>query len=320
MRRSGRMICGTPLAMYRGADGVVHALNDRCPHRKFALSQGRLVGDDIECGYHGIRFSGDGACTLIPAQADIPEGFGVRAYPTTEKNGLVYVWMGDAAKADLTLIPDFFENVEGEWAPATDYLLVDANWQLIIDNLLDLTHLTFVHKTTLASSGIQENPLVVTVEGDIVRARREMHNVEPAPIFNTIRQFHGNIDRFQNISFIPPNHVHIRLEASPAGAANDPDLVHHVVLNHLTPETEKTTHYFWTISRRLRVTDAALTDLLHRMNRTAFEEDAIILRHQQRMMDGDSEHVPLVNLAADKATNEARRILRRKFQEEAAAS
>ena len=312
------MICGVPLVFYRRLDGGVAALDDRCPHRLYMLSRGHLHGDEIECGYHGIRFGADGHCALIPAQKEIPAGFSARAYPVVEKSELVFIWMGDRAKADPALIPDFPENRDGEWAPARDHLLIEANWQLIVDNLLDLTHLTFVHKTTLASSGIQENPLVVSVEGDRVVARREMLDVEPAPIFHTIRQFKGNIDRFQNITFIPPNHIHIRVEARPAGKVDDPDLVHHVVLNHLTPETERTTHYFWSISRRLRVNDPALTDLLHRMNKTAFEEDAIILRDQQRMFEigGPS----LVNLAADKAVNEARRILRRAREREEATA
>ena len=313
-----RMICGVPLVFYRRLDGGVAALDDRCPHRLYMLSRGHLHGDEIECGYHGIRFGADGHCAHIPAQKEIPAGFAARSYPIVEKSELVFIWMGDTARADPALVPDFPENSGAEWAPARDHLLIEANWQLIVDNLLDLTHLTFVHKTTLASSGIQENPLVVRVEGDRVIARREMLDVEPAPIFHTIRQFKGHIVRFQNITFIPPNHIHIRVEARPAGQIDDPDLVHHVVLNHLTPETERTTHYFWSISRRLRINDPALTDLLHRMNRTAFEEDAVILRDQQRMLDLGGP--PLVNLAADKAVNEARRILRRaKDLEEARA-
>ena len=314
-----RRICGVPLVFYRKADGAIAALDDRCPHRKYPLSQGVLRGDDIECGYHGIRFRPDGRCASIPAQEDIPGGFSARAFPVVEKNQLVYVWMGDAAKADQTLVPDFFENSDADWAPARDYLRIEANWQIILDNLLDLTHLTFVHKSTLASPGIQENPLVVTVEGDTVRARREMLNVPPAPIFKTIRAFNGNIDRYQNITFTPPNHVHIKVEAKPAGLADDPDRVHHVVMNHLTPETARTTHYFWSISRRMRIDEPAMTELLGRLNRMAFEEDAVILRRQQEMIDADTEGSPLVNLAADKQVNEARRILRRKFAAEAGA-
>jgi vanillate O-demethylase monooxygenase subunit len=312
-----RMICGEPIVFYRCENGKPVALSDRCPHRQYPLSKGQLIHDQIECGYHGLRFGADGGCKLIPAQKSVPDGFGTRAYPIIERNALVYVWMGDAALADPALIPDFYENGGLGWAAESDHLLVEANWLLIVDNLMDLTHLTFVHKTTLASSGIQENPLVVTVDGDVVRARREMPNVEPAPIFRTMRHFHGNIDRFQNLSFLLPNHVHIRLEARPTGVMDDPDLVHHVVLNHLTPETERTTHYFWSICRRMHINDPKVGDLLKRMNATAFDEDKHILADQQKMMDTDPEGGVLVNLEADKAVSAVRRIIRRKLQDEA---
>ena len=315
-----RWICGEPVLLYRRESGPAVALRDRCPHRKYPLSKGHLVHDQVECAYHGLRFGPDGACTLIPAQKDIPAGFGAHAYPIVEKSALVYIWMGDRAKADASLIPDFFENGSPGWAAVHDYIHLDANWQLIIDNLLDLTHLTFVHKTTLASSGIQENPLTVTVDGDTVQARREMFNVEAAPVFHTLRHFDGKIDRFQNLTFLLPNHVHIRLEACPTGAKNDPDLLHHVVINHLTPETERTTHYFWSVCRRMRIEDAKVADLLKRMNRTAFEEDAVILRHQQKMVETDPVNDDLVNLDADKAVSAVRSIIRRKMREEAAPS
>ncbi len=311
-----RRICGVPLVFFRREDGSAVALDERCPHRKYPLSKGQLIGDDIECPYHGIRFGADGGCTLIPAQAEIPRGFGTRAFPLVEKSALVFVWMGDPALADAALVPDFFENDSPDWKPMSDYLRIEANWQLVVDNLLDLTHLTFVHKTTLASSGIQENPLIVAVEGDSVRARREMHNVEPAPIFRTMREFKGNIDRFQNITFCLPSHVHIKVEATPAGVNDDPDRAHHVVLNHLTPETERSTHYFWSITRRIRIDDDEISERLHRLNKMAFDEDVDVLRRQQEMVDMDAS--PLVNLAADKAVNEARRIIRRKFADEAA--
>ncbi len=313
----GRWICSQPVVFFRREDGSVAALEDRCPHRKYRLSKGVLVGDEIQCGYHGLRFDGRGNCTLIPAQASVPAGFGVRAYPVKEKSDLVYVWLGQPAKADPALLPDFFENVADGWKAVHGYHHVEANYQLVVDNLLDLTHLTFVHQTTLASPGIQENPLVVEVEGDVVRARREMRGVEPAPIFRAMRNFEGKIDRFQNISFLPPNHVHIRIEAAPAGMANDPDLIHHVVLNHLTPETERSTHYFWSIARRMRLDDAEVSRRLYDMNRTAFDEDALVLREQQIMIETDRSAAPLTNLDADQASNMARRIMRRKFEQEA---
>ena len=314
----GRVICNEPLALFRRADGSAAVIADRCPHRQYPLSSGRLVGDELECGYHGLRFNGAGTCTHMPAQKNIPAGFVVRAYPVVEKNGLVYVWFGAPAKADATLIPDFIENASPGWTAVQGYRLVEANYQLVIDNLLDLTHLTFVHPTTLASAGIQENPLLVTVEGDCVRARREMRDVDPAPIFSVMGRFTGRIDRFQNIQFIPPNHIHIRVEASPAGMTDDPDLVHHVVLNHLTPETERTTHYFWSLARRMKLDDADVSRRFYQMNRAAFEEDAVVLKRQQQMIERDPAGGALANLEGDKAVAAARRILRRKHEEEAA--
>ena len=311
----GRTICGEPLVMFRRQDGTPVALDDRCPHRLYPLSSGELKGDDIECGYHGLRFNGTGACTLMPAQKDIPPRFGVRSFPVVERCGLVHVFMGDAARADPALIPDFPENVAQGWASTGACRHMEANWQLVVDNLLDLTHLTFVHKTTLAGPGIQENPLVVRVEGDRVLARREMRDVEPAPIFRTLRHFPGRIDRFQNIAFIPPNHVHIRIEAAPAGVNDDPDLIHHVVLNHLTPETERTTHYFWSICRRMRLDDEETGRRLFELNRAAFEEDAAVLSRQQAMIDRNPG--ALANLGADKALAAARRIIRQKLEAEA---
>ena len=199
-----RTICSQPLVMFRRRDGSLAVLDDRCPHRLYQLSRGQLVDDDIECGYHGLRFDGTGACTRIPSQKAIPAGFGVRSFPVVERFDLTFVWMGDAARADVSLIPDFPENNGPGWAASSAHRHIEANYQLVVDNLLDLTHLTFVHKTTLAGPGIQENPLEVRADSDRVIARREMRAVDPAPIFRTLRHFPDKIDRYQNITFIPP--------------------------------------------------------------------------------------------------------------------
>ena len=312
-----RFICSEPLVLFRRQDGRLAVLEDRCPHRLHPLSTGEVRGDDIECGYHGMRFDGTGRCTHIPAQKTIPDRFAVRTFPAIERSGLVHVWPGDPAKVRPELIPDFPENVAAGWTAVHGYRLVEANWQLVVDNLLDLTHLTFVHPTTLAGPGILENPLVVTVDGDIVRARREMPNVAPAPIFRSMRSFAGNIDRYQHITFLPPNHVHIRIEAKPAGVADDPDRVHHVVINHLTPETERTTHYFWSVARRMALDDEEVSRRLHEMNAFAFEEDAVVLKRQQEMIERGRPGVPLTNMETDKAISAARRIVRRLIAEEA---
>jgi phenylpropionate dioxygenase-like ring-hydroxylating dioxygenase large terminal subunit len=150
-----RTICNEPMVIFRGADGGVAALTDRCPHRKAPLSSGEVVGNDIRCGYHGIRFARDGACTHVPGSAVIGRSFRAKSYPVREIHGLVFVWLGEAIPDD-TLIPDFSENAKPDWTGVHGTLYVKGNYQLLIDNILDLTHVVFVHKTTLAGGGVAE--------------------------------------------------------------------------------------------------------------------------------------------------------------------
>ena len=149
-----RTICNEPLVIFRGLDGDVAALTDRCPHRKAPLSSGEVVGNDIQCGYHGIRFAADGACTHVPGNAPIGRNFRARCFPAREIHGLIFVWLGEPSLADPALIPDFSENVKPGWTGVHGTLYVKGNYQLLIDNILDLTHVVFVHKTTLAGGGV----------------------------------------------------------------------------------------------------------------------------------------------------------------------
>jgi vanillate O-demethylase monooxygenase subunit len=313
----GRRICNQPLALFRRTDGSPAVIADRCGHRKFPLSRGRVVGDDIECGYHGIRFAGNGRCTLVPSQETLPKGLDVRAYAVAEGSALVWVWMGEADQADYSLLPRIIENDGPGWEPVFGYHHVNANYQLVVDNLLDLTHLAIVHKTTLAGPGLLENPLQVTVEGDVVRGLRTMPNVDPAPIFRVIRDFPGRIDRRQSYSFHLPSHVFIRVGAVPAGSNEDIEVPHHVVINHLVPETETTTHYFWSVSRCMAVGDAEVSKRMYAMNRMAFDEDMLVLAAQQEMLADDPDGGVLANVDGDRAAAAARRIVRRRLAEEA---
>ena len=192
-----RTICNEPLVIFRSGNGNVAVLTDRCPHRKAPLSSGEVVGNDIQCGYHGIRFAPDGACTRVPGNAQIGRNFRARSFPAHEVHGLIFVWLGEAALADPAHIPDFSENVKPGWTGVHGMLYVKGNYQLLIDNILDLTHVVFVHKTTHAGGGVAETPLDVEIDGDVVRAQRLMRNVDTAPIYTAARNLHGKIDRWQ---------------------------------------------------------------------------------------------------------------------------
>src|SRR5262245_38514378 len=193
-----RTICNEPLVIFRGEDGTVAVLTDRCPHRKAPLSSGDVVGSALQCGYHG-----NGPCTHVPGNVPVGRDFRARCFPAREVHGLIFVWLGEASLADPTLIPDFDENVKPGWTGVHGMLYVKANYQLLIDNILDLTHVVFVHKTTLAGGGVAETPLQVEIDGDVVRAQRLMHNVDTAPIYKAARNLHGKIDRWQFLEFRP---------------------------------------------------------------------------------------------------------------------
>jgi phenylpropionate dioxygenase-like ring-hydroxylating dioxygenase large terminal subunit len=315
-----RTVCNEPLVIFRTEGGRVAVLTDRCPHRKAPLSSGEVVGSDIQCGYHGLRFAADGACTHVPGNAPIGRNFRARSFPAREIHGLVFVWLGEAALADPELIPDFSENVKPGWTGVHGTLYVKGHYQLLIDNILDLTHVVFVHKTTLAGGGVAETPLEVDVQGDLVRAQRLMRNVDTAPIYKAARNLHGKIDRWQFLEFRPPIYARITLGAREAGSELPFGTPTHVVLNSFTPETERSTHYFWSTVRSWGLDDVDVSKIYKNMTDQAFAEDARIVEQQQQLIDSDRSGAQLVSLAFDRAGLAARRIIKRKLDEEAMAS
>ena len=147
-----RTILGEPIVFFRTEAGAPVAMEDRCAHRHLPLSMGKLVGDELQCHYHGLRFGTDGRCTRIPGQEQIPRGAKVKTYPVAERYHWIWIWMGDPALADPAAITDFhWLDDPNHWGAKSSYLHVEANWQLVVDNLLDLTHLAFVHDTTIGN-------------------------------------------------------------------------------------------------------------------------------------------------------------------------
>ena len=159
-----RTICELPIVLYRKENGETAALIDRCAHRGYPLSAGRLVGDAIECGYHGFTFGCDGVCTRVPAQSSIPARAVVRAFPLLEKDGWIWVWTGDPAKADPASVPDTHWMNDPEWATVTHSVPFACRADLIHDNLLDLTHEPLILKTTLGDAYIYAYGVTVYVD------------------------------------------------------------------------------------------------------------------------------------------------------------
>ena len=313
-----RRIVGEPLVLFRGSDGGVAALEDRCPHRKAPLSAGEVLGDEIQCGYHGARFRGDGSCTMFPSQPSGPgRGFVARSYAVVERHALVFVWMGEAASSDPALLPDWSANTAPGWKAVHGYRHIRGHYQLVLDNLLDLTHLPFVHKATLAQPGMAEAPTKVEVRGNEVHTLRVMRGVDPAPIHRVVRKFEGKVDRWQTSDFRAPGYVDITLGLQPAAPGElRMDDVSHRVINSLTPETSASTHYFWSLTRRFAVEDEEVSRQFREMTGAAFEEDAALIEAQQRSIDADTSGRPMASFREDQAGAAARRILARLLEEE----
>ena len=319
----GRIILGEPIVFYRLADGSAVALEDRCAHRHLPLSMGKLVGDTLQCHYHGLRYDKSGVCVRVPGQETIPRSARVKSYPLAERHRWLWIWMGDPALADPSNIPDYHWLDHPDWGAKSQYLHVKGNWQLIVDNLLDLTHLAFVHETTIGNSALVDNATVkVYRTGDEVTMTRWIIDAPPPPTFVKAGGFTANVDRWQIINFTPPAFLRLDVGATPSGTGAPQGRrvggIGMWNLNAITPETESTSHYFWGQAHNWDVGNPKTTDMLIEQIRTAFLEDVAVFEAQQRNLELIPDP-PQIDIAADAGVIQARRILERLHQEEQAA-
>jgi len=308
-----RTFCNEPLVLFRTEAGSVVALEDRCCHRRLPLSMGKVIGDQIECAYHGFTFDMGGRCVKVPGQDMIPPSARVRNYVVAERHGLIWVFMGDARSADAERIPDYHWITDRSWGAKGAYFHVKANYLLIIENLLDLTHLAFVHATTIGNAAVVDAAKVEFRRGaDTVDVRRVMNNTLPPPTYAKAGKFDGNIDRWQLINFMPPGFVRLQTGGCDAGAEGKPGAKKITLrnLNLVTPETESTSHYFWAQCHDFDVNNQATTDLIFNEVKTAFEQDVVIFEAQQRSIALRPE-APEVDVNGDTGGLQARRIVQR---------
>jgi len=307
-------ILGERIVLYRTEAGAPVALEDACPHRKLPLSMGRVVGDEIECGYHGLVFNSAGQCTRIPGANKIPRIACVRSYPVLSRYGLVWIWMGDVSLADSSRV----FSVEHWNDPAWDKnqggtMTVDCNYLYVTDNLLDPTHVSWVHRTSFANSPCEQDPIEVTDSTDGVVASRWMHNSEVAPFYMQLVTFEGRCDRLQYYEVRFPSHAIIKAVFVPAGTGGNDQPLHEQALvmdsyNFMTPIDEERTRYFWFQMRNRFAGDESVSKAMDDGVRAAFEEDRIILAAVHR---GFAEKVTRnIDLAIDRAPLTFRRRLR----------
>ncbi len=303
-----RTVCELPIVLYRRRDGQAVALVDRCAHRGFPLSSGRVVDDSVECGYHGFAFGCDGVCTRVPAQSSIPARARVRVFPVVERDGWVWVWTGDVERADESLVPDTHWMNDPEWATVTHSMHFQCRADLIHDNLLDLTHESFIHQTTVGDDYIYEYGITVEVDGTTVTVDRLMPGVEAPPLYAATMGIDGLYDRFHATEFAVPSHHTLHSGITGLGRPREEGYLIKV-LNAITPIDEHTCWYYYAFSRNFGTDNTAATDDLRTGLATVLEEDAEALRLQEIGLRTRpaSEHDVLI--AQDAGVAKARRIM-----------
>ena len=314
----GRKICDERIVFYRGAEGLVAAVEDFCPHRGAPLSLGRVVEGQLVCGYHGLVMGCDGKPVAMPGQR-VRAFPAIRTFPVVERYGFIWVWTGDPVLADAGKIQHLHWAESPEWAYGGGLYHVKCDFRLMIDNLMDLTHETYVHSTSIGQKEIDEALVKTRTEGETVITSRFMENVMPPPFWQLALR--GNhladdvpVDRWQICRFTPPSHVMIEVGVAHAGKGGfdaDPRFkVSSVVVDFITPETETSIWYFWGMARNFNPKDKALTASIREGQGTIFSEDLEMLEAQQRNLLAQPSR-PLLNLNIDAGGVQSRRVLER---------
>lgn len=284
-----RTILGEDIVFWRNADNSLVALADRCCHRGAPLSKGRREGDDVRCMYHGLKFNRAGLCIEIPGQERIPPKACVRTYPVVEKHRWIWIWMGDPALARIEDIPDVYWLTSPDWRGKPGYLHYDTNYLLICDNLLDFTHLPYVHAKTLGGSEAyaETRPVVERLERG-VRVTKWAMNIEPPPFVLKVKTWPGLVDRWNIYDFTVPGLLLMDSGMAPAGTGAREgvriDAAEFRSCQVLTPETENSTHYFFSHLHGFALDDANVTEQIHASLLEGFEEDKAMIVAQNKAL------------------------------------
>lgn len=313
-----RTLLDEPIVFYRREDGAPVALFDRCAHRFAPLSLGKLRPDDrVECPYHGLQYDEHGICVVNPhGNRKIPPAARTRAYPVVERHSAIWIWMGEQTP-DPTAIPDFsILDPEAENPVSKrDYLLMQAAWDLIADNLLDLSHTAFLHDGLLGNAETVDGETTVEQKGNQVWVRRWYPGIHPPGFHDLIfRQDGKPIDSYQLMRWDPPALMINETAVLPVGGTRDQGTGIFGV-HFLTPETATTTHYLfaaarWNVIPRSEEDNAELLRQIAELRRVAFEDqDQVVIAAQQQRMRQTSEPLRPALLSIDAGVVRAHKIL-----------
>lgn len=316
--RLARTFLNEPVVLFRTEGGTPSALEDRCCHRSLPLSFGMVEGERIRCSYHGLEFNTAGICERIPAQDKVPSNAKVRSYPLVEQDNLLWIWMGEAAAADPALVPRHPWHSDRAFKWESHHYSVSGNWQLLIENLMDLSHLPYIHAHTIGGNPALHFGVKTQTkrDGDVVHVVRHMPRSDPPPTYLAAKDFKGPVDRWQEIEFQP---VLIRINTGACDAdtgAYEGRRAHGfsmIGFHGITPETERTTHYIWSIATN--ASGESVAEKIFQQTADTFKEDQEVLELQQKRIEAAPEQ-PMIDIASDIGGRQARQVLRRLMRAE----
>jgi phenylpropionate dioxygenase-like ring-hydroxylating dioxygenase large terminal subunit len=316
------VVLGEPLVIYRLGNGEIAALRDICPHRLAPLSLGKLKGDNIECGYHGMTFDRAGKCVAIPGQDIIPASALVRAYPLEVKYGLVWIYMGDAKNADTKKIFHLPQYEDSTWhAVQGGTLRIESNYLNLCDNLLDPAHVTFVHATTLGTPAGAAVPVNNEYNENGIVVWRWIRNGPPIPLFEKFGKMKGMVDRWHYYNYSTPCYFAIDMGSCQTGSIPDMEKrsegTRMFNCHVLTPVDERTVLQHWFYVRNFRTNETDMDAELTASLDMAFREDKVILERIQLEEERDPEF-KRITLGIDAAPIRMRRMVDKLIEAEAA--
>lgn len=314
-----RWILNQPVVLYRKEDGTAVAVSGRCPHRHFPLGKSLRVGDAIRCGYHGITFDAGGKCTFVPSQTSIPNVYSIPAYPLIKRGLWAWIWLGDADKADETLIPTLAE-IDYEMPGLIPHAFfadeVAGRYQLLNDNLLDLSHLSYLHGGSIGSQADAKTPEIRDLSDRRLSSRRHMKNTEMTPVLRDISDYRGPIDRISGMDFFFPGfHSGIGDFTVSEGQPRAGEYLSHGRVWHaVTPATRQKSHYFFAMTITDRVQIERSTEIV----RKVLDEDILATVEIERMVSRLDEIPQELMLRSDSTAVQGRRIVQAMMDREAA--
>ena len=309
------------VVLYRKQDGTPVALEDACPHRKLPLSKGSLKNDAIECGYHGLTFDGSGKCVSAPTQPEqIPEKARVRSYPVVDRYRLLWIWMGEPELADPNDIVRIENFDNPNWGCTEGGTMeMECNYLWICDNLLDPSHVAWVHVSSFAGAGTDDGQLDLHRTESGVTVSRWIYGQLPSPYYSGLVKFEGQCDRLQHYELRIPSIAINKSVYTPVGTggpdkpAVDKTYIN-VSYNFMTPVDDGLTRYFWFQHRNTDPNDESVSKFMNDGARMAFEEDRAVLTEVHKGMR--DRQTPNIDLRLDAGAKLFRKQLQQRIDSE----